>query len=76
VLWLEVLFNDQLDIAPILDHPAGREAYRKACRWYTAYRSLIQAVIPRRPLPSDPGPIDQRDYRVFAEAFRFAADHR
>lgn len=75
VLWLELLFNDQLDLAPVMDHPAGREAYRKACRWYTAYRSLIQSVIPRTPLPSDPGPIDQREYRVFVEALHFVSPH-
>jgi hypothetical protein len=73
VLWLEILFNDQLDLLPILEHPAGREAYQKACRWYTTYRSLIQSVIPRTPLPSDAGPIDQRDYRTFVEALYFVS---
>ncbi|OGW67524.1 MAG: hypothetical protein A3H49_05985 [Nitrospirae bacterium RIFCSPLOWO2_02_FULL_62_14] len=73
VLWLEILFNDQLDLAPVLDVPEGREAYQKACRWYTAFRSLIQFVTPRNPLPEDSGPIDQREYRTFAEALHFVS---
>lgn len=32
VLWLEVLFNDQLDETALLQHPSGREAYDEACR--------------------------------------------
>lgn len=75
VLWLEVLFNDQLDFAQLLDHPIGREAYRTACRWSTAYRSLIHFVVPWSPLPLDYGPVDQRDYRVFAEALYFVSAH-
>ena len=27
LLWLEVLSNDQLDEAALLQHPSGREAY-------------------------------------------------
>ena len=68
VLWLEILFNDRLDTSRILASPAGREAYQKACRWYTAYRSLIESVIVRSALPQDHGPIDQRDYRTFVES--------
>ncbi|OQW63821.1 MAG: hypothetical protein A4S17_14430 [Proteobacteria bacterium HN_bin10] len=75
VLWLEILFNDGLDAPRILEHPIGREAYQKACRWYTAYRSLIQSVIARAPLPEDAGPIDQRDYRTFVEALYFVSPH-
>lgn len=75
VLWLEILFNDCLDLGPVLECPAGREAFQKACRWYTAYRSLIQAVVARTPLPRDPGPIDQRDYRTFVEALHFVSPH-
>lgn len=75
VLWLEILFNDQLDPSPILDHPAGRAAYQKACRWYTTYRSLIRSVIPRAPLPPDPAPVDPHDYRTFLEALHFVHSH-
>jgi hypothetical protein len=75
VLWLEILFNEQLNLTELLDHPIGREAYRTACRWYTAYRSLIQFVVPRSPLPLDHSPIDHRAYRVFAEALYFVSPH-
>jgi hypothetical protein len=75
LLWLEILVNDRLDLAPWGERPEVQEAYSKACRWYTAYRSLIDSVLTRAPLPADPGPVDPRDYRVFAEALRFVADH-
>jgi hypothetical protein len=73
LLWLEILFNDQLDLQPWQDHPGVRDAYRKACQWFTTYRSLIQSVLPRVSLPPESGKIDQRDYRTFAEALQFAA---
>jgi hypothetical protein len=71
LLWLEILFNDQLDLKPWQDHPDIQDAYRKACRWFTTYRSLIQSVLPQVSLPPDSGKIDQRDYRTFAEALQF-----
>lgn len=75
LLWLEILVNDRLDLAPWMDRAETREAHTKACRWFTTYRSLIASVLPRAPLPPDSGPVDPRDYRVFAEALRFVADH-
>ena len=75
LLWLEILVNDRLDLDPWMDRPEIREAYIKACRWYTTYRNLIVSILARRPLPPEPGPVDLRDYRVFAEALRFVADH-
>jgi hypothetical protein len=75
LLWLEILVNDQLDLTPWSKHAAVEEAYRKACRWDTCYRSLIHSVITRAPLPTDPGPIDQREYRTFVEALRFVTAH-
>jgi len=71
LLWLEILFNDQLDLKPWQSHPEVQDAYQKACQWFTTYRSLIQSVLPRVSLPLDPGKIDQRDYRTFAEALQF-----
>lgn len=73
LLWLEILFNDQLSLKPWQDHPEVQEAFGKACRWFTTYQSLIQSVLPRVPLPVDTGKIDQRDYRTFAEALQFLA---
>jgi len=75
LLWLEILVNDQLDLAPWLDREEVREAHAKACRWYHTYRSLVDSVLTRSPLPQETGPIDQREYRVFAEGLQFAADH-
>jgi hypothetical protein len=75
LLWLEILVNDRLDLGPWWDHPEVPAAYSKACRWFTTYRHLVEGLIHRNPLPRDPGPIDPREYRTFAEALRFASDH-
>jgi hypothetical protein len=75
LLWLEILVNDRLDLSPWSDHVAVQEAYRKACRWYTCYRSLLQSLLSRNPLPHEPGPIDPREHRTFVEALRFVAAH-
>lgn len=75
LLWLEILLNDALDLTAWRDRPEVATAYVKACRWYTAYRTLINSLAPRSPLPSDTGPTDPKDLRVFAEALRFVADH-
>lgn len=74
-LWLEILVNDQLDLTPWSERIEVQEAYCKACRWYTGYGSLLRSLLPRKPLPADPGPIDSREFRTFAEALRFVADH-
>jgi len=71
LLWLEILFNDQLDLKAWQDHPEVQDAFGKACRWFTTYRSLIQFVLPPVSLPLDTGKIDQRDFRTFAEALQF-----
>ena len=73
LLWLEILFNDQFDFKFWQHDPEVQEAYRKACRWFTTYRSLIQSVLPRVSLPPDSGNIDQRDYRTFSEGFQISA---
>ena len=76
MLWLEILVNDRLDLAPWQSEPAVQVAYRTACRWYTRYRRLITFLGDRAPLPVDSGPIDDRDYRTFAEALSFVYAHR
>ena len=75
LLWLEILVNEHLDISPWQHHPAVQQAYEKACQWFNAYKSLIDSMIARDPLPHNPHPIDFREYRVFAEALRFATPH-
>lgn len=72
LLWLEILVNEHLDISPWQQQPAVQQAYEKACQWFTAYKSLINSMMVRRPLPLNSQPIDFREYRVFAEALRFA----
>ena len=76
ILWLEILINDRFDFTPWEQQPAFREVYLTACRWYAHYGRLITFLFDRRPLPSDPGPIDFREYRSFAEALRFAYHHQ
>jgi hypothetical protein len=75
ILWLEILVNDQLDLSPFSDRADVRDAYQKACRWYTAYRTLISSLLSRTHLPVDLTPIDLREHRTFAEALRFVSDH-
>jgi hypothetical protein len=75
LLWLEILVNEELDLTAWPHHPKVQEAFQKACRWYTEYRTLVSALTSRTPLPPNPGPIDDRDYRTFAEALRFVAPH-
>ena len=75
LLWLETLVNEHLDISPWQHHPAVQQAYEKACQWFTTYRSLINSMIARHPLPHNSQPIDFREYRVFAEALQFATAH-
>jgi len=75
LLWLEILVNEHLDISPWQHYPAVQQAYEKACQWFTAYKSLINSMIARPPLPHNSQPIDFREYRVFAEALRFATAH-
>jgi len=75
ILWLEILVNDRLDLSPWHSHPAMQEVFQTACRWYSHYSRLITFLFHRAPLPTDPGPIDFREYRTFAEALRFAYSH-
>jgi len=76
MLWLEILVNDQLDLSRWKSNATVQAAYQTACRWYTQYRRLITFLLDRAPLPLDPGPIDARDYRAFAEALAFVCAHR
>jgi hypothetical protein len=75
VLWLEILLNERLDLTPWQAEPGVQQAYQTACRWYTHYRRLLTHMFHRTPLPADPGPIDFREYRAFAEAVYFAYAH-
>jgi hypothetical protein len=76
MLWLEILINEHLDLSSWTSEPSVQQAYQTACRWYTHYRRLLTSLLGRTPLPADPGPIDYRDYRAFAEVLSFVCAHR
>ena len=76
MLWLEILLNDRFDCAPWQSEPEVQNAYRTACRWYTGYRRLVTFLGDRVPLPVDSRPIEDRDYRTFAEALSFVHAYR
>ena len=57
----------------LVRHPKGREAFDTACRWDTQFRSLIQFIAPRSPLPLNDSPLDYRHYRTFIEALHFVS---
>ena len=50
LLWLEILVNERLDVRSWQHLPEVQEAYTKACRWYTSYRSVLNAILSREPL--------------------------
>lgn len=39
------------------------------------FMTPLLRILPRAPLPAEPGPVDPRDYRLFAEAIRFVVAH-
>ncbi|MBI3352171.1 MAG: hypothetical protein HY036_06300 [Nitrospirae bacterium] len=73
VLWLEILFNDRVSWETYLDRPEVREAYQKACIWFSQFKTMIQAHTGRKPLESRSGKIDPKDYRQFLEALNFVS---
>ncbi len=70
LLWLEILFNDDIYWKGI-KYPRVREAYVKACVWYHNFKSLIDSCIKRQPLELMKGKIDSAQTRRFQEALNF-----
>ena len=70
LLWLEILFNDDIYWKGI-KYPRVREAYVKACVWYYNFKSLIDSCIKRHPLELMKGKIDSAQTRRFQEALNF-----
>ena len=70
LLWLEILFNDDIYWKGIR-RPFVREAYRKSCVWYYNFKSLIDSCIKRKPLELRKGKIDPASCRLFQEALNF-----
>lgn len=71
LLWLEILFNDDVYWKEI-SSPFVRKAYVAACVWYHTFRSLIDSCIKRQPLEFMQGKIDSAGVRKFQEALNFA----
>ena len=68
LLWLEILFNDELPWEAHLGDPLIRSAYEKACTWYGQFKTLIKGHTGRKALPGRDGTIDMREHRRFLEA--------
>ncbi|MBI4743988.1 MAG: hypothetical protein HY776_04115 [Actinobacteria bacterium] len=71
MLWLEVLFNDDIDWESYLHIEMVRVAHDKACIWYSNFKTLIESYTGRKPLKMKKGRIDNREYRKFLEALNF-----
>jgi hypothetical protein len=74
LLWLEILFNDQVPWEDYLDKPEIQSAYQKACIWYSHFKTMVLYSTRRKPLKTKTGPIDEKDYRKFLEALNFVSD--
>jgi len=74
LLWLEILFNDQIPWENYLDRSEVQVAYKKACIWYGHFKTMILGSPRCKPLKSQPGAIDSKDYRKFLEALNFVSD--
>ncbi|WP_457628220.1 hypothetical protein [Persephonella sp.] len=69
-LWLEILFNDEIDWEKYLDNPVVKEQYKKACKYYRAFGYLLD----RKPLfCEDYSETDRNfpEYRRFEEILNF-----
>jgi hypothetical protein len=73
LLWLEILFNDEMEWERYLDIPDVGAAYEKACAWYARFKMLIDGSVGRRPLPEKEADIDEREYRRFVEVLNFVS---
>ena len=70
LLWLEILFNDDIYWDRIRS-PLVRKAYLKSCVWYHNFKSLIDSCTKRKPLEFRKGKIDSASCRIFQEALNF-----
>ena len=71
LLWLEILFNDDVYWKGI-SSPLVKKAYVAACVWYHNFKSLIDSCIKRKPLEFKRGKINSAEVRKFQEALNFA----
>jgi|SRR6266496_5501893 len=73
LLWLEILFNDGIEWEDYLDSEEIRQAYEKACVWYSNFKTVMEANTHRKPLRRIEGKIDNREYRRFVEVLNFVS---
>lgn len=73
LLWLEILLNGDFPWENYRDLPVLEAAYEKACIWYSHYKTMIDGLVGRPPLPRKIGKIDEREVRKFQEAIYFVA---
>lgn len=73
ILWLEILFNDDIEWENYFHIEKVRAAYDKACVWYTNFRTIVESFTGRKPLKIKKDRIDEREYRKFLEALNFVA---
>ena len=72
MLWLEILFNDEVDWEKeMMDDENLKVAYQKACIWYKNFKTIIDAVAKRKPLSFQKGIIEEKEYRKFMEVVNF-----
>jgi len=74
LLWLEILLNGNFPWEAYQDLPEVESAFEKACIWYGHYKTMIDGLIGRPPLPRRTGKIDEREIRTFQEAIYFASN--
>ena len=73
LLWLEVLFNEEVNWSSLTHIPEIKNAYRQACVWYSNFRTLLHQVISGKHLRPEQGKVDMRYYRVFVEVLHFVS---
>lgn len=74
MLWLEILFNDEVDWEKEMAHDENvKTAYRKACAWYGKFKTIMDAVVKRKPLSPQKGTIEEKEYRKFMEVVNFVS---
>lgn len=73
ILWLEILFNDEVDWEERLSSKELKKSFLKACIWYGNFKTMINHHIKRKPLKIQKGTIDNKEYRKFIEALSFVS---
>ena len=77
VLWLEILFNDQLPWEKYVKFAIVKEQYQKARLWHREFKSLLQSCGIKRNKFRAISPLvrlrDLKDYRKFIEVLHYVS---